>query len=67
MESGNVDFPSWLPKHQPGNVDPVVESTIKYARETLGVKKVGAVGYCFGAKVCINWTQKYISIARTTT
>jgi dienelactone hydrolase len=52
MESGKADLPSWLPKHQPANVDPVVEASIKYVRETLGVKSVGAVGYCFGAKVC---------------
>jgi dienelactone hydrolase len=53
MESGKADLPAWLPKHQPANVDPVVESTIKYVRETLGVKKVGAVGYCFGGKVSV--------------
>lgn len=52
MQSGKADLPSWLPNHQPANVEPVVESTIKYARETLGVKKIGAVGYCFGGKVC---------------
>lgn len=51
MESGKADLPAWLPNHQPANVDPVIESTIKYVRETLGVKKVGAVGYCFGGKV----------------
>jgi dienelactone hydrolase len=51
MESGKADLPAWLPNHQPANVDPVVESTLKYVRETLGVKKVGAVGYCFGGKV----------------
>ncbi|KAJ5961526.1 hypothetical protein N7501_006467 [Penicillium viridicatum] len=53
MQSGKVDLPSWLTNHQPANVEPVIESTIKYARETLGVKKIGAVGYCFGGKyVC---------------
>lgn len=51
MDSGNVDFPAWLPKHQPANVEPPLESTIKYVRETFGVKKLGAVGYCFGGKV----------------
>ncbi|KAJ5971684.1 Dienelactone hydrolase [Penicillium vulpinum] len=53
MQSGKADLASWLPHHLPEKVDPVVESTIKYARETLGVKKIGAVGYCFGGKyVC---------------
>ncbi|KAJ5192235.1 hypothetical protein N7449_008377 [Penicillium cf. viridicatum] len=50
IESGKADLGAWLPKHQPINVDPVVESSIKYVSETLGMKKVGAVGYCFGAK-----------------
>ena len=52
MDSGKVDFPAWMPKHQPDNIDPIVAASIKYVRETLGVKKVAAVGYCFGAKVC---------------
>ncbi|KAE8308632.1 Dienelactone hydrolase family protein [Aspergillus parasiticus SU-1] len=50
MESGKADLPSWLPKHQPANVDPVVEASVRYVRETLGAKSVGAIGYCFGAK-----------------
>lgn len=50
MESGKADLPAWLPNHQPNNVDPVIEKTVKYMRETLGVKKIGAVGYCFGGK-----------------
>lgn len=53
MQSGKVDLASWLPNHQPANVEPPILSTIKYARETLGVKQIGAVGYCFGGKVCI--------------
>ncbi|THC98845.1 hypothetical protein EYZ11_001692 [Aspergillus tanneri] len=53
MESGNVDLASWISKHQFAVIDPVVESTIKYVREDLGIKKVGSVGYCFGGKyVC---------------
>ena len=52
MSSGKADLPTWLKSHQPEHVEPVIESTIKYARETLGVKKIGAVGYCFGGKVC---------------
>lgn len=53
MESGKADLGAWLPKHQTSVVDPVIEKTIKYVRETLGVKKIGAVGYCFGGKVCL--------------
>lgn len=51
METGKADLPAWIGNHQPANVDPVVESTVKYLRQDLGVKKIGGVGYCFGGKV----------------
>ncbi|KXG53223.1 Dienelactone hydrolase [Penicillium griseofulvum] len=53
MVTGKANLPAWLPNHQPAHVEPPIVSTLKYIRETLGVKKVGAVGYCFGGKyVC---------------
>ncbi|PWY94431.1 alpha/beta-hydrolase [Aspergillus sclerotioniger CBS 115572] len=53
MESGKFDIGAWFPNHQPTHVDPIVESTIKYIKGDLGVKRIAAVGYCFGAKyVC---------------
>ncbi|KAJ5086917.1 hypothetical protein NUU61_008224 [Penicillium alfredii] len=57
MDSGKVNLPSWISNHQPAVVEPVVESSIKYLRETLGVKKIGAVGYCFGAKYVCRYLQ----------
>lgn len=53
------DFMSWLTKGTTGDnphtkeaVDPIVEKSIAYLREQ-GYRKIGAVGYCFGAKyVC---------------
>lgn len=50
-EAGKVNFPEWLAKHPTESVDPVIEATIKHLRENLGVKKVVAVGYCFGGRV----------------
>ncbi|KAI0133803.1 dienelactone hydrolase [Xylariales sp. AK1849] len=51
------DFMSWLTKGSDGNnphtaeyVDPIVETAIKWLKEEKSVKKLGAVGYCFGAK-----------------
>lgn len=51
------DLMTWLKQGSDGNnphtvpyVDPIVEAGIKYIK-SLGVKRVGAVGYCFGAKV----------------
>ena len=48
------DFMAWLTKGTGGNnphtydaVDPIVEKAIKYLQEEKGIKKIGAVGYCF--------------------
>ncbi|KAK4067233.1 uncharacterized protein Triagg1_7676 [Trichoderma aggressivum f. europaeum] len=57
--SGTFDFHSWLQNgsdgqhpHVPAAVDPIVLAGIKNLRE-MGFKKLGAVGYCFGAKYVI--------------
>lgn len=54
----DFDFMAWLTKgstgdnpHTPEHVDPIVVAAVKYLREEKGVKKIGGVGYCFGAKV----------------
>ncbi|PGG97122.1 hypothetical protein AJ80_09742, partial [Polytolypa hystricis UAMH7299] len=53
FENQEVDFPTWLGKHTPETMDPIIERLIKYLREEKGVKKLGAVGYCYGVKfVC---------------
>jgi len=58
------DFMAWLTKGSSGNnphtteaVDPIVEKSIKYLQEQ-GYKKIGAVGYCFGAKYVIRFMAK---------
>ena len=52
----NFDIMGWALKggpqgkgHTPSQVDPIVEKTIAWMRDH-GTKKIGAVGYCFGAK-----------------
>ncbi|KAJ5833274.1 hypothetical protein N7474_001585, partial [Penicillium riverlandense] len=45
---------------KPAIVDPIVESTIQYVRDTFGVKKIGAVGYCFGGKIDSIFTTKLL-------
>jgi len=52
------DFQKWLQHGSDGNnphtvaaVDPIVEAAIKSLKEEHGITKLGAVGYCFGAKV----------------
>jgi dienelactone hydrolase len=37
--------------HTTAAVDPIVEAAIKTMKEKHGFTKIGAVGYCFGAKV----------------
>lgn len=46
------DFMAWRAKHTVKDVEPVVDAGLKYLKDK-GMKKIGAVGYCFGAKyVC---------------
>ncbi|KAF4303258.1 Sec1-like protein [Botryosphaeria dothidea] len=47
------DLKGWVSKHQPRRVSPVVDSVLKEMRGTLGCKRIGSVGYCFGAKYVI--------------
>lgn len=50
------DLMTWMTKggpsggHTKEQVDPIVEAVIKDMKTNQGVKKIGAVGYCFGAK-----------------
>lgn len=44
---------SWMPKHGPNKVVPISQGVVRAMRENHGVKKLGSVGYCLGAKyVC---------------
>jgi dienelactone hydrolase len=48
--SPTFNMTAWRAKHNVQVVDAIVESTIKAMRSELGVKRIGAVGYCFGGK-----------------
>ncbi|KAK3115155.1 hypothetical protein LTR53_005797 [Teratosphaeriaceae sp. CCFEE 6253] len=59
------DIMQWLQKsgpegkgHGTGQVDPIVTEVIKHMREELGVKTLGSVGYCFGAKYVARFLAK---------
>ncbi|KAI5859254.1 dienelactone hydrolase [Durotheca rogersii] len=65
----NFDFASWIAKGSTGDnphtkeyVDPIVEEAIKYLKEEKGVKKLGAVGYCFGAKYVVRHFKDGIQV-----
>ncbi|KAL7897377.1 dienelactone hydrolase [Trichoderma sp. SZMC 28014] len=56
---GDFDFVKWITEgtggnnpHTPPAVDPIIVKSIKALRD-LGIKKIGAVGYCFGAKYLV--------------
>lgn len=53
----DFNWSKWLngpPGHLPERVDPVIEEVIKTLRGSeYGVKRLGAVGYCFGAKYVV--------------
>ncbi|KAL1793884.1 hypothetical protein ACET3X_007305 [Alternaria dauci] len=45
-----------MPK--PETVDPIYERVIGYLRDELGIKRLGGVGYCFGAKYVCRWLKE---------
>jgi dienelactone hydrolase len=54
----SVDLYEWLAGHPVERVDPVVQSMLEYIRGSLGFDRIGAVGYCFGAKYVVRWLGK---------
>lgn len=45
-----------MPK--PETVDPIYERVIGYLRNESGIKRLGGVGYCFGAKYVCRWLKE---------
>lgn len=54
LEKG-FDFAPWLGRHGPDVTDPIIAVTVKAMREEFGVKKIGAVGYCFGGRYVVRF------------
>jgi len=52
----NFDFMKWRAGHGNESVDPIVEAAIKELRKQ-GVKTIGGVGYCFGAKYVVRYLK----------
>jgi len=60
----DFDIMAWLTKGSNGKnphtfeaVDPIVQKSLDYLKEQ-GYKKIGAVGYCFGAKYVVRFMPK---------
>jgi len=55
----DFDLMKWLKEgskglgHNVQTVEPVVKAAIKWMKEEWGVKRIGAIGYCFGAKYVV--------------
>ena len=54
----SFDLQAWLAgkygkPHDVPHTEPFVQNAVKYLREQNGVKNVGGVGYCFGAKYVV--------------
>ncbi|KAF7560367.1 hypothetical protein G7046_g3783 [Stylonectria norvegica] len=63
----DFDIMGWLSKgsngknpHVPETIDPIVVSGLGYLK-SLGLKKIGAAGYCFGAKYVVRHYKDGIS------
>ncbi|CAG9977249.1 unnamed protein product [Clonostachys byssicola] len=50
FEKGTFDIPAWAARHGPEQVDPILERTISFLRDIVGVEKIAGAGYCFGGK-----------------
>ncbi|KAM0815882.1 putative Dienelactone hydrolase domain-containing protein [Seiridium cardinale] len=58
--SGSFDLAKWLEQgtdgknpHTKEHIDPIVSAAVQYIKEEFAPKKIGAVGYCFGAKYVV--------------
>ncbi|KAK3903585.1 Alpha/Beta hydrolase protein [Staphylotrichum tortipilum] len=63
------DFMAWLAKGSDGKnphtkeaVDPIILDGIKALQEEYGITKIGAVGYCFGAKYVVRHYKDGIKV-----
>ena len=53
LNMAGFDFMGWLQNHLVPNVEPIVSAVVKALRADKGAKRVGGVGYCFGAKYVV--------------
>ncbi|KAF3030959.1 acyl-CoA/sterol acyltransferase [Penicillium rubens] len=56
----SFDLMTWLkgpPGHLPDRVEPVVRAILTEMKTKMGCERVGAIGYCFGAKYAVRLLQ----------
>ena len=62
LASGDINVPgfntsAFLAAHGPDVTDPIIAKTIDYLRNTLGIKKIGLTGYCFGGRYAFRFVS----------
>lgn len=48
--------------HTTKEIDPIIVEAVAYMRDTLGLKHIGAAGYCFGAKYVVRGYRSGIDV-----
>ncbi|CAG9987018.1 unnamed protein product [Clonostachys byssicola] len=46
----NYNQTEFLARHNPKVIDPMIDATIRYIRNVLGINRIVASGYCFGGR-----------------
>ncbi|KAM5350838.1 hypothetical protein ACJ41O_007343 [Fusarium nematophilum] len=66
---GNTDIKDWVARgsdgnnpHTPEAIDPIVVAAIGTLKEDFGAKRIGALGYCFGAKYAVRHYRNGINV-----
>lgn len=49
-EGPQLNLTEWFARHPTWQIDQVIEQTLLHMEVQLGVKRIGAVGYCLGGK-----------------
>lgn len=56
-QEAGLNLTEWRALHPQSDIEAVINSTIQYARNELGIEKIGGVGYCFGGKYVGRWLK----------
>lgn len=54
-EGPALNLTEWRTRHPQEDIDAIIQSSIRYIRNDLGVKRLAGVGYCFGGKYVPRW------------
>ena len=67
-EFPGVDLQDWINNgrngagpHTTTEIDPIITEAVSHMTDVLGVQRIGAVGYCFGAKYVVRHLQQSAS------